>query len=425
MNIKRIPYLLLGGALAYLPFRTFVTNALRGQVAEPLWLLIEALPELLLFLAFVSIVVTRRIRPGRMLAVVALGAALLAWSLVSIAYGRVALAQGLMGLLYNFEGLFALLLLWLAPPDRAERKWLFRTVAAGLGVLGAVAAVESFVGNGFWQWSGFTPVQHFAGPVPQLRSLLSGPNLLAALLVVSAGLLLRAAPSKLNWTLLAGTGALLGLTYSRSAWIAVAVVGTGYLLYAGVTEKSFARKAARGSRAAVLGAAVLAGAAAGAFAHQASVEDVVLHQQSTALHAEAGAGALAGRSIPERLLGDGIGTAGTASIRAGEPQVAESWYLQLVQEIGVIGLALYLVLMLLVVKGLFDRHEPVLAWLAVGLMIQALFLHTWSDGHLLNVVFWLFVGLALVAVPTTSWAARPARAKRQKRAVQPRRALAE
>lgn len=409
-----------------MPFRTFVTNALRGQVAEPLWLLIEALPELLLFLAFVLAAVTRRIRPGRIIPVVALSGVLLAWSLVSIAYGQASVVQGLMGLLYNFEGLFALLLLWLVPPDRTERKWLLRTVVAALGVLGVVAALESFIGNELWQWSGFTPVQHFAGPVPQLRSLLSGPNLLAALLVVSAGLLLRAAPSKLNWALLVGSGALLGLTYSRSAWIAVAVVGLGYMLYAGLTEKSWTRKAARSSRAVVLGMAVLASAAIGAFMHNASAEDLILHQQSTELHAEAGAGALAGRSIPERLFGDGVGTAGAASIRAGEPQVAESWYLQLVQEIGVIGLALYLVLMLLTVKSLFDRHEPVLAWLAVGLMVQALFLHTWSDGHLLNVVFWLFVGLALVAAPTTSWAKQPARAKQKRSAVtKPRRALAE
>jgi hypothetical protein len=421
MNTKRIPYLLLGGALAYLPFRTFFTNALRGQVAEPLWLLIEALPEILLFGAFAMIIVMRRIRPARLIPVIAASAALLAWSLVSIAYGQVSVAHGLLGLLYDFEGLLVLLLFWLAPPDRAERKWLLRTVIGGLGLLAAVAAIESFIGNGFWQWSGFTPVQHFAGPVPQLRSLLSGPNLLAALLVISGALLLRATPSKTNLALLAGTGALLGLTYSRSAWIAIAIVGVGYMLYAWTAEKSFTRSL----RAVVLGGAIVASAAAGAFMHNASLEDVMLHQQSTALHSQAGSSALEGRSIPERLLGDGIGTAGTASIRAGDPQVAESWYLQLVQEIGLIGLALYLGLMLLVVKNLFDRHEPVLAWLAVGLMVEAAFLHTWSDGHLLNVVFWLFVGFTLVAVPTTSWAKQPVRAKAKKRATQPRRVLAD
>ena len=397
MNSRRIPYFLLGAALAYLPVRTLVTNVSRGNIPEPLWLCIEALPEILVLSALALVIIQNRVQRNRIAPIVVVTCLLLIWSLASIVYGRATLGQGLLGILYNFEGLLALLVLWIAPPRPADRKVLLWTIAGGLGLIGLVAAVESFIGHGFWTWAGLTPAQHFAGPIPQLQSLLSGPNLLASLLVVSSALLLRAKPSAFNWALLAGSGALLGLTYSRSGWIAAAILGIGYFSYVLFTRKSWWLSL----RSVALGLAIASGAVVGAVVHQASTNEVLLHQDSTAQHIQASSEVLGSRSVMELTFGHGVGTAGTASIRSGEPVVAENWYLQLIDEIGVIGLLLYAALMLLTLRLLFTQGEPVLGFLAVGLMVQATFLHTWSDGHFLNLAFWLFVGMALVAVPTT------------------------
>lgn len=393
---RQAPYILLGMALLYLPFRTFFSSLLQGS-PKPVLMIAEILPEALLAAALGLAVIQGRVKRTRVAPVIGAACVLLVWSALSIVYGRVDLVQGLIGLLYNFEGLLALLLLWIAPPRPAERKILFMTLAIGLGVIGVVAAAESFIGNGLWIWAGYTPEQHFVGPIPQIRSLFSGPNLLAAVLVVAAGLLLRERPSLLNWGLLVGSGALLGLTYSRSAWLAAAVLGVGYFGYVIVSRRSFWL----GLRSLALGLAIIGGAAAGAWRHQATFDQVVWHQQSTTLHVEAGTTTLAGKSAQEILLGSGVGLAGPASFRTGTPDISESWYLQLVDEIGLVGLGLYLALMLLVLRMLFTQGEPVLGFLALGLMVQASFLHIWSDGHFLNVIFWMFVGLALVAVPTT------------------------
>jgi hypothetical protein len=134
---------------------------------------------------------------------------------------------------------------------------------------------------------------------------------------------------------------------------------------------------------------------------------VVLHGESTIEHIQASSSALSmeGDSIWPLVVGEGIGTAGPASFRTEEPKIAESWYLQLIQEIGLVGLSLYLALLSVAVWLLFRAGEAALGWLSLGLSANALFLHIWADNYYLNLAVWLIV--AVIVFSTSKKTKKP------------------
>ncbi|MDP4007790.1 MAG: O-antigen ligase family protein [Candidatus Peregrinibacteria bacterium] len=78
-------------------------------------------------------------------------------------------------------------------------------------------------------------------------------------------------------------------------------------------------------------------------------------------------------------LGQGLGSAGPASYRFANPIIPESWYLQVGIELGFFGLLLFLGILVLTIKKLFQARNTALLASFLGVLAIAFFLHTFED----------------------------------------------
>ncbi len=110
--------------------------------------------------------------------------------------------------------------------------------------------------------------------------------------------------------------------------------------------------------------------------------------------------------IVREPIGRGPGTAGPASIylEDSEARVAENYYLQLGQEIGVIGLGIFLAIFVLLCKRLWELKSypwPKAILLAgIGLAVANLLLHVWADDTL--AIIWFGVAGYFAFLPRRS-----------------------
>lgn len=207
-------------------------------------------------------------------------------------------------------------------------------------------------------------------------------------------------------TLLLGAGAAVALvlSFSRGAWIGMA---------AGVSVLGWSALRTMRQRVAVAGAGlVVAVAAFGAvlgLRGSTTFQNIFFHTQDHSAvattsdqgHATALQSGL--RDMLREPLGRGPGTAGPASVyNTGHPgRIAENYFVQVAQETGWLGLALFAAINLLLARMLWrSRAQPLalglLAALA-GISVASLFSHTWSDDTL--AYFWW--GLAAIACAVT------------------------
>ncbi len=99
-------------------------------------------------------------------------------------------------------------------------------------------------------------------------------------------------------------------------------------------------------------------------------------------------------------LGRGPGTAGPASFRntPNQPRIAEDYYLQIGQEVGVEGLVLFIAICALVFKALWQQKSDSLAMVLlvsfIGISLINLVSHAWTDDTL-SLLWWGFAGIAL------------------------------
>ncbi len=188
---------------------------------------------------------------------------------------------------------------------------------------------------------------------------------------------------------------------SRSAWGATAVSlaiivwfwlpkGRSRLVFAGV--------------AGVFAVAAIAGFFA--LRHQADLQNAILHTQDssnisvTSNEAHASALRQGLRDVAQQPLGAGPGTAGPASVHntVGGPRIAENYYVQIGQEVGWLGLALFLSIIVLVGLELFQARASLLALVLfasfVGLALVNFVSHAWTDDTLAY-LWWGLAGIAL------------------------------
>lgn len=323
---------------------------------------------------------------------------LLIWAMISMSFSDVGLKQSARGLSIDFAGLFIFLAIWLwAPYERMSN--LLRWVILGTLSFLLVFTVPELINNhSFRIWSNHPLESHFvAGTVPQLRSLTTGPNPLGTLMTVMAAVIVLQVRNKWwRYGLLAVTGLTSGLTYARSAWLGSALLGAGVFFQNLKKKKAVIWPI-------VLALFMILGTAIGAVRYQTAVSDIFFHGKSTEQHGEAAAQAIQSSSdhSAPTLIGYGIGTSGPAVLDTPfandkkYPKITESWYLQLVQEIGIIGLGLFCWLYFEVLMALFKKSQFIVGWLAAGLALNALFLHVWSTDVNVNVFFWTLAGLSL------------------------------
>jgi hypothetical protein len=246
----------------------------------------------------------------------------------------------------------------------------------------------------------------------RLQSTLRGANPLGAYLILVISTLSVYLRQNRKLFGLLGLGALVVLfyTYSRSAEIGVAIA-LGLLVWWGIGKKISGRQII--GLLAVL--ALLAGSGLYTFRNSQSVQDTLFHtSDSSAAPRSSNAERLQSmengiRDVIHQPLGRGPGTAGPASFRNNNqpPRIAENYFLQIGQEVGVIGMALFIAINLLVAKELWVRRTDQLAKILLASLVAITFVnllsHAWTD----DTLAYLWWGLAGIAVtPILKWEAQ-------------------
>jgi hypothetical protein len=249
--------------------------------------------------------------------------------------------------------------------------------------------------------------QHYV----RIMSSLRGANPLGAYLVIPISavtvLLLRNGRNWFQAAFLAGALVTLFFSFSRSAWLGVAL-SIVVLLF-------LSRLSRRSQRIALVtaGCLILAGIAVTfAFRHNPHFENFVLHTQThSTTKVSSNQGHLAAfktgaGDLIHKPLGDGPGTAGPASVynKNHEPRIAENYFLQVGQETGWLGLLLFGLINVGVGALLYIRRQDALALSLfaslIGLTLINLLAHAWADDTLAY-VWWGLAGIAMAPLPET------------------------
>ncbi|MDL2341623.1 MAG: O-antigen ligase family protein [Patescibacteria group bacterium] len=241
----------------------------------------------------------------------------------------------------------------------------------------------------------------------RIASTLRGPNPLGAYLIIPiTALLVLCLQAAKKWRLALGVVAgfvVLGFSFSRSALL-------GALISASLVKLLLAKPAQ--AKRLLMGFAVVVvvvGSLGALVVHKNSrLENVVLHTQTkSAVATTSNDGHLHSlqrglHDIAHQPLGRGPGSAGPASVyNNGRARIAENYFLQLGQEVGMLGLGLFL----LINAGLgyllwLRRTEPLALILfasLIGLTVVNLLSHAWADDTLAY-VWWGLAGIAMVTV---------------------------
>ena len=242
----------------------------------------------------------------------------------------------------------------------------------------------------------------------RINSTLRGPNPLGAYAVVVLAVLfafwikvrqVKPQTQRLAVSVIVvGSFVALWASYSRSALIA-AFVAIAIIVLATVGRK-FSRRLWIGIFV------ILFGLAGGLFAARDTyfVSNVILHENATTGaqvssndgHAESLR--YGTERMLEQPLGGGIGSTGSASLYGSHPLIIENQFLFIAHEVGWIGLGIFIYLLYLVFRGLWQRRSD---WLAlgvlaggIGLVVIGILLPVWVD-ETVAIVWW---GLAAVVL---------------------------
>lgn len=257
----------------------------------------------------------------------------------------------------------------------------------------------------------------------RVQSTLRGANPLGAylVLVIAALSVLIVKARRLRWWLvvmLLVSSLALAVTFSRSAWIGV-VVSAAWLLWTAMTSGT-----ARQVLLVAGSAAVLAFTAVGySLRDNDHFQNAFFHTDENSLSAQSSnTGRVAAweagvRDIMREPLGRGPGTAGPASFYNTKPaRIAENYYLQLGQEVGVIGLTMFILITVGLAGRFWQRRQELLPRLLlaslIGLTAVNMFSHAWTDDTLAY-VWWGLAGAALAATTPTKAALAAAPAGKQ------------
>lgn len=245
---------------------------------------------------------------------------------------------------------------------------------------------------------------------PRIQSTLRGPNPLGAYLVLGIAAVIglyyasRSNKGMKYGALTAGSVVVLGYTYSRSAYLgtALAVGGTVWLLaIRGIWKKRIAL--------AMLAAVVVLAAAVVALRNNDTVQNVVFHSDEHSTSAESSntgraRGLMNGAyEVLHNPLGSGIGTAGPASVRntPQPPRIAENYYIQIGQEMGWLGIGLFVALQAVLLYRMWPLRSTVLGAVLLaswcGLTLVNMLSHAWADDTL-GLLWWGLAGIALGSI---------------------------
>jgi hypothetical protein len=237
----------------------------------------------------------------------------------------------------------------------------------------------------------------------RVQSTLRGANPLGAYLVIiisALGALLLGQRTR-RWRyglLLLASIVVLGLTFSRSAWIGT-IAALIWLAWEAIGSRRLRH------RLLLVGCivVVLLGGVSFALRSNDVFQNTFFHHDEQSQTAGSDQGHLAATraglvDIMRQPLGGGTGTAGPASVNNNRPpRIAEDYFIQIGQEAGLLGLGLFIAINLLVGRRLFMRRDRLLAQILlaslVGISLVNLLSHAWTDDTL-SYIWWGLAGAA-------------------------------
>ena len=239
----------------------------------------------------------------------------------------------------------------------------------------------------------------------RIMSTLRGANPLGAYLVLILSTLavffLKIKQKRLLWGAFGAAGLLtLFFSHSRGAWIGLAISG---LFLAWVSIKSVHTR--NRLSAGLVALLVIAAASAFVLRENSTFQNYLFHtdDQST-IEESSNEGHIAALragldDVVSKPLGQGVGTAGPASVYNNDKvRIADNYFIQIAQEVGWLGLAVFLVINFLVLRELWFRKSDNLALILlvsfVGLTAVNFVSHAWTDDTLAY-IWWGLAGIAL------------------------------
>jgi hypothetical protein len=301
-----------------------------------------------------------------------------------------------------------------AKPPYVERlkqlvpRWLLWT-AIGLGVLAVLQVTvlpKDFLTHfGYNKDATIAPYILVDENPDALRAFatMRGPNTLGEYLLLPIATALYCLYVRrrdvLAWAALGASLVAVFLTGSRSAWLgaAVTIVACGALLLPRVHFKRWAKKAAIPAvlLVALIGWGAMNIPAIRLAVFHSSPGDSSLNEGSNDKHWQATAQGI--DDVVRHPGGNGPGSAGPASFyNKGGTNLSENYFVQIAQEVGVIGLGLFVAICILAIKAIVRRRSDLLsvALIAsfVGLSVVNVFLHGWADDPT-ALTWWALAGL--------------------------------
>lgn len=313
------------------------------------------------------------------------------------------------GLLANlrFIGLFGICLCLAARSNWLSNRWWQILLIPSVIVIG-FGLLQLFLAPDFLRHFGYgpetIPALQTVDQKPEyqrIQSTLKGSNPLGAyLLLITTGL--TAYAFRRRWQKLVGllaSAVALFFTYSRSAWLGT-IVSAGLAVY-WLKPKLFIKKYL------IIGGVGLLVLSIIGFTflrENDRFENTLFHTDENSLSAES-SNTSRSRALKNGLedvisepLGRGPGTAGPASVRNKQPaRIAENYYLQIGQEVGLVGLGIFIAIQIYLALGLwpyrYDRRVIVILASLVGLTIVNMISHAWADDTL-GLLWWGLAGIA-------------------------------
>jgi hypothetical protein len=306
--------------------------------------------------------------------ILAYAALTLVWGLIAFELHKVTAKALGFGLLVNLRFLAFFLVVWVfaqkVPKAYANwQKWLVWPLGLVLlfGLLQYFVLPFDFLRHFGYGEQTIFPYETINHNVDHLRafSTLRGANPLGAYLLLVLSVLTIAWRKQLkSWRgLLVAAGVIvLFLTFSRSAWIGV-LLSAGTLSWCSVTSEKLRRWAVYG----IAGSLIVLGGLGLALRNNTTLQDLVFHtndkstikESSNDGHASALRSGL--KDIVHQPLGEGVGSAGPASVYTPKARIAENYFIQVGQETGWIGLILFLAINLYLALALWARRQDPLA----------------------------------------------------------------
>lgn len=236
------------------------------------------------------------------------------------------------------------------------------------------------------------------------QSTLRGPNPLGAYLSLMitflSGMYYKFKTYRFSFGfLIAAASILLFFSYSRSAWIGLAISLAAWVLLAIKDEKVLKFLLITTA----LGVIVV-GSGIFILRNNNYIQNAIFHTDENS-QSTTSTNYVRSQAIQEGLqdiikhpLGQGLGSAGPASARGPAPKIAENYYIQVAQEVGVIGLILYLAITVGVGYRLFLKRTELLPQVLlaslIGISVINLVSHAWMDDTL-SLMWWGLAGIAL------------------------------